>query len=500
VDVERGDCRLAVLAVIVVAYLCAATAFALATPLWQTPDEPAHYNYIRYLIEQRALPVLRQGDYDFAYLEHIKAARFPPDMPVDSIRYEFHQPPLYYLVGAIVASPFPPAGRPTVLRLFSVLLGACLLWVTYRTVRAIASEQPAWALGATAFVATVPMHVALTAAVSNDALAELIVGLVLLALIRRVMSGSVTWLAADVRLGLLLGLGLWTKTTAYVLLPLAVFALLAPPLWRCLRGQPAGGESSVNQAMASTARVVGVALVIALPWFIRNAIAYGGLDLLGLARHDSIMGAQPHTADWLARLGWGGLAREFLVTTFHSFWAQFGWMGVPVDNRIYLALGVLSALVALGFVLFCTHECRRLTVRQRWALGVLCMSAALTAASYLWYNVQYVQHQGRYLFPALIPLGTFFALGLWALLDRAWAWWVAALLGLATLAVSTQGWAGGHVNRVDLSMGAGLTAAFAVRAFLAQTWRLALFVVPFVGLWALDFICLFVFVVPALRW
>lgn len=232
-----------VLALIVVAYLCAAVAFALATPLWQAPDEPAHYNYVRYLIEQRALPVLHQSDYDFAYLERIKAARFPPSLSIDPIRYEFHQPPLYYLAAAVVAAPFPPAARPFVLRLFSAVLGACLLWVAYRTVSAIAPEQPAWALGAAAFVATVPMHVALTAAVSNDTLAELIVGLVLLALVRRTLRGAAAWSAAgDARLGLLLGLGLWTKTTTYVLLPLTVFALLAPPLWRWIRGEATEGE------------------------------------------------------------------------------------------------------------------------------------------------------------------------------------------------------------------------------------------------------------------
>ncbi len=495
--VERGDRRLTVLAVIVVAYLCAATAFALATPLWEAPDEPAHYNYVRYLIEQRALPVLRPGDYDFAYLERIKAARFPPDLPIDAIRYESHQPPLYYVAGAIVAAPFAPAARPVVLRLFSVVLGACLLWVTYRTVIAIVPEQPAWALGATAFVATVPMHVALTAAISNDTLAELIVGLVLLTLVRRIMTGAASGWAGDVRLGLLLGLGLWTKTTDYVLLPLTAFVLLAPPLWRRLRRE-ADGES-IAQALAATVRAVGVALVLALPWFVRNASVYGGFDVLGLARHDSIMGAQPHTADWVARLGWGGLAREFATTTFHSFWAQFGWMGVLVDERIYLALGVLSALAALGLVGFCVRDCRRLTNRQQWALAVLAASTLLTVASYLWYNIQYVQHQGRYLFPALIPLGTFFALGLWALLDRVWAWWVAALLGLATVVVVTRGWAHGHVNRAVVGLGGALAVAFGVRGFLPGAWRRGLYVLPFVGLWALNFVCLFVFVVPALR-
>ncbi len=37
--------------------------FAVQTPAWQAPDEPAHYNYVRYLAENGAFPVLHMGDY-----------------------------------------------------------------------------------------------------------------------------------------------------------------------------------------------------------------------------------------------------------------------------------------------------------------------------------------------------------------------------------------------------------------------------------------------------
>ena len=103
------------LAAIVLAYLAIATLYALYTPRWQVPDEPAHYNYVRYIAETRSLPVLREGDYDQAYLDTIKAQRFPPDLSVDPIRYESYQPPLYYLLATCPFSPFarqrPP--RPT---------------------------------------------------------------------------------------------------------------------------------------------------------------------------------------------------------------------------------------------------------------------------------------------------------------------------------------------------------------------------------------------------
>ena len=37
---------------IVLAYLLLATLYAVYTPDWQAPDEPAHYNYVKYLGEQ----------------------------------------------------------------------------------------------------------------------------------------------------------------------------------------------------------------------------------------------------------------------------------------------------------------------------------------------------------------------------------------------------------------------------------------------------------------
>jgi hypothetical protein len=74
--------------------------YAVGTPAWEAPDEPAHFNYIRHVAETASLPVMQTGDYDAAELERLKAARFPPALSVDGVRYENHQPPLYYALMA----------------------------------------------------------------------------------------------------------------------------------------------------------------------------------------------------------------------------------------------------------------------------------------------------------------------------------------------------------------------------------------------------------------
>ena len=71
---------------------------------------------------------------------------------------------------------------------------------------------------------------------------------------------------------------------------------------------------------------------------------------------------------------------------------------------------------------------------------LLALSALLTFLTFVGYNLTFVQHQGRYLFPALIPLGTAAALGLSmvarVLPQRIRAWMIGALFaGLAALDV-----------------------------------------------------------------
>ena len=43
---------------ILLVYLAIGVLYAVNTPAWQAPDEPAHYNYIKHLAEHRSLPCL----------------------------------------------------------------------------------------------------------------------------------------------------------------------------------------------------------------------------------------------------------------------------------------------------------------------------------------------------------------------------------------------------------------------------------------------------------
>ena len=507
--------RAPVFIIILLIYLAAGALYAILTPNWQAPDEPAHYNYVRYLATQASFPELVSSCYDQAYLEHLKSRRFPPELSIDQVCYEFHQPPLYYLL----ATPVFILGHGSLLalRLFSVGLGGGVVALAWAIGRTIFPESEAISYGTMAFVAFVPMHVSILASVNNDALAELIVATLLLLLSRRLLSNHELARSHNLLLGGLLGLGFITKMTVYIAAPLIAVTLFIEETGR--RGSEAvkqpGHSHSWLPFIKQAALIYGLALVIGLPWYLRNGFLYGNFDILGLIRHEQVVVGQLRTVDFLTEVGWATYLNTFITTTFHSFWGQFGWLAVPMDRRTYLALSLLT-LIALGGLLMWIGEGRvwkkyssassvpaslDLSRGQRQALGLMGLTIGSMIVAYGGYNLTFVQFQGRYLFPALIPLALFFSLGLNQAFARGRVWWPAGGLGLGLAwVIVTTGLAGNLDKRAMLL--AGLPLALAVsRAWLARYWLMPatwLLIACYGGLSFLALISPFWFVLPYL--
>ena len=396
------------LLLILIAYLVVGGLYAARVPAWQAPDEPAHYNYIRQLAEGN-LPVMVQGDYDESYLNEIKDAKFAPEFSVADIEYEDWQPPLYYLLLTPVYLVTDGALLP--LRLASLLIGAGVILLAYKTARLL-FPQAAWVAWSTAvFVALIPQHVAILASVNNDSLSELLIALLLYLTLRWVTPNSIRKAGDDRRwlivLGLVLGLGFLTKATVY---------LMAPVLAAVLLWQYWGTWQRLFQA---TVLLFAPAFLLGALWWVRNILVYGGLDILGKAAHDTVVIGQPRTVDWIGSYGLMETVERFLQTTFNSFWGQFGWMAVPMQAEVYWLLLALCGAAVLGLLLsrFTTTQIPA-QFRSRLPVLILWLTFLLTLAIHVGYNFTFVQHQGRYLFPALIPiaLGLSLGLGTWLLL------------------------------------------------------------------------------------
>ena len=390
-----------VLACAIVAYSALALGYIDSTPIWQNPDEPAHYNYIEQVADTGTLPVLQQGDWNTALLDRLKNGRLQPTDSVASIRYEGWQPPLYYVLAAPLfrlSEREPVEQQVNTLRLFGAALGALTLIAGYLVAREVLA--PSLAAAVPVAMVGVPMFSAVSSSISADALGNLFAAVLVLVLLRTLALPRVDARRASA-LGALVALGVLAKLALAIFVPIG----LAVVMYRATR--------KLRCALA----FVGVGTAVGTPWMIHQVTSYGLTDPLATARH-AIVTDQPR---------FPGLTPEyvssFLTISFHSFWAQFGWMGIVAPDRLYWAWGALCVLAVLGLLLHLRSP--------RWQPRWLLLGATIIGAwlAYLGYNVTFQQPQGRYLFTALAPLAVFLVVG--------WAAWVPPRLrGPVSLALS----------------------------------------------------------------
>jgi hypothetical protein len=139
------------------------------------------------------------------------------------------------------------------------------------------------------------------------------------------------------------------------------------------------------------------------------------------------------------------MAREL----FESYWARFGWMNVPLSPWLYALLMALCALPLVGLLgLAIRPERLPLDAWQRRALWLALAAAPLVllpiAAQYSLVFLPGSVPQGRYLFPALAPIGLLGSVGLAALVPTGRRGLAAAALAAGLLlldAVSLFGYA-----------------------------------------------------------
>lgn len=376
------------LAGIVVLFLGLGSGYILATPRWNNPDEPAHYAYLKHLATTGQFPVLEMGDWDQYLLGELTRRTFRPDDDVERLRYEGHQPPLYYMIMV----PFYRAAewlgsnaRIVSLRWVNLALASLTIVLTYAATRLLLPGRAWLAVTAAGVSAFIPMHTAMSASINNDPLAELLAAAMMLALLAGLRGGFGLKAAGGV--GLVAGLLLLTKVTVYGLVGLGLAVLLLKRAWR------------------AASLVVLIAALVSGWWFLRNIQVYGALDPFGLARHDLVVVGQPRTAPGVEAIAY------FLYSSFRSFWGQFGWMAVVIDPRLYALYLLLVVLVVVGLRRWWSLERGQLESYQRHGVLVLLAGLAIIAGQMVLYNLSFIQAQGRYLYPAMLPIAYLVALG-----------------------------------------------------------------------------------------
>lgn len=367
-----------------------------------------------------------------------RAHTLAPPALEEEYRAAIGHPPLYYLLGALLLVPFSRCDLVTqlhVLRLGSLLLGTLTVLVAYLTAQALFPEDASWQFAAPAFVTFLPMHTFITSSVNNDSLAELLASLVIYFLLRILREGLSWQRVASVTC--LLASGLLTKRTTTFAIPLAALII---PIY-CLGAKPL--------KPAPTSEAPRCPLRWLKQWRVWLLIASAiGLGLWTLTLHPPFSILQSrfslhHFHPLLQPQRYTPAALRayalFFLLTFASFWANFGWMNVPLDLGWYAALAVFSLLALCGLGIFAVRVMRgteNLETWQRRALLMLLLAVVLIfAQTFSLIIVRGIHQQGRYLFPALIPLAVFFTLGLreWVPVRHRSAFPLALVLGMSVL-------------------------------------------------------------------
>jgi hypothetical protein len=410
------------------------------TPPWQAPDEPDHFQYAAFLVRYHRFPTRQDTvteewlqtqvyasmqEYDFwARRAHTPA---PPALEKE-YRAAVGHPPLYYLLGALLLAPFSRCDLVTqlhVLRLGSALLGTLTVLVAYLTARALFPEDASWQLAVPAFIVFLPMHTFITSSVNNDSLAELLASLVVYSLLR-ILKEGLSWRRV-VSVSCLLVSGLLTKRTTAFAIPLAALTII--PLYY-LRAKSPKLPPTDKASRWLRSQYIWLLVISAI-----------GLSLWALSRHSPFAIRHFHLLLEPQRYAPAAFKTYalFFSLTFASFWANFGWMNVPLDLGWYAALAAFSLLALYGLCPFAIRVVRGPETLEIWQKGALLMLllavVLILAQTFSLMIVQGIPQQGRYLFPALIPLAMFFTLGLreWVPIRYRGVFPLALVLGMSVL-------------------------------------------------------------------
>jgi len=392
--------RLIHIRTILAIYILFGVAYSLVSPIFESPDEFLHYQFVRYLIDRRELPVLTPGELS-----------------------EYHQPPLYYALGALAAGgvpvePYTPEQNPFwgydlhrfgvdnkvrfvptaadvfpyrgtalaahLLRFMSVMLGALSVAIGYRALREVVVNRPALALGAAAIFACHPQFVFISASINNDNLATLAGALILLWSVRVAREGVTRRRA--VMGGLWVALAALSKISAGVLVAVPVVALALAP----------GSRSNRLKALI----VVGVVPLLATSgWFIRNLQLYGEPTAVNTMLETW---GQRSIVEGLLHL------EGQLTYIWTSFWGRFGIGQIVLPEWMYGLFALVGLAALAGLV-------RNVIGRRAEARGVIVLIAmvlSMLAGLIVFALINPGGSMGRYLFPSLAAIAGLLFFGL----------------------------------------------------------------------------------------
>lgn len=260
--------------------------YASLLPPWGLIDEEHHFHYIQYLTETGSLPTVGETYLSQEIIDKLHETKrwetfgwpAPPSMQAEQMgleghSYEGYQPPLYYVLMAPLFMLLPEdlLIRLFALRWVAVGISVFSLWLAYRATKSLLPAKNTMPLLIALFLALSPERTASVSRVNNDFMLELFAVALAWIFAKSVLDGLT--IRRSQSMGLLFGLAMITKATAFPLL-----ILPAGALWL-------SRSSPRNWRMA--AWTFGLSSLLILPWIVRNLCVYG--DPTGISAFKALL-------------------------------------------------------------------------------------------------------------------------------------------------------------------------------------------------------------------
>lgn len=401
--------------IILSVYAVLALLYTWATPPLEASDEREHVGMIQGISVYGDLPVQNPLNIAETWWEQ-----------------EGSQPPLYYLMSAVLiapivrddwetarlANPHATTGIPLalnnknrvlpsetggtatavyVLRLFGIVLGAITVSAVFHTAKRIVGDESLIPVIATGITAFNPMFLFITASVNNDNLVIALNSLLIYQLVVMIQDGFS--LRRSFLIAVLIALATLSKLSGLVLIP--VFALSA--LWVGWHRRDVRGLFMLGGLMVLAWGV------IAGWWYLRNIQLYS--ELFGTGTMVAVAGARPDT-----------FTLATLLNEFEGFriayWGLFGAVNILTVPLFYGVMDIVVVLALIGLGI--TFGKKRHNQTQQVVFIALSLTLLIGMIAVIQWTSQTYASQGRLLFPYLAATSPLLAIGLVQCLTQHW--------------------------------------------------------------------------------
>ncbi len=386
--------------------------YCLIVPFDRTPDEKHHFKLIKakqLQLQNASIEEIQRAAAEIEVVTYY--SQYPTQQETKRIREHFSgatlpKPPaasmIYYLLNAFALRLW---SFQTILsdiyavRGGSIVCGMLVVLISFFIASELFPNQTSLIIGTPLLSAFIPQFSAMNGSINNDKLTEVFVAILFLLIVKIVKYGMRPRYTVSYLFVLLLAL--FSKRTALFMVPLSLVVLFVYYWRHSLRGR------MHLTMLAILAAMLGIVYLLLWNDEIHRLIARRVIWMPPASELHTFF-FHPDTLS-LERLKYSA---KFFIVMYWSFWGIFGYMNIHLHHVWYIGLAVLQ-LCSLGGIITYAYQVTRGTLRRpEWEIKALYL---FVVSIFLVVTVPFLRSvifnpqnphltQGRYLFPALIPI------------------------------------------------------------------------------------------------